>query len=58
MIKRFLQKVFNKRTKADVAINNAELSDTSAAKIIAAKQHKINKSLIILYIVLVENILS
>src|SRR6187549_2979231 len=46
MIKRFLQKVFNKRTKADVAINNAELSDTSAAKIIAAKQHKINKSLI------------
>ena len=46
MIKRFLQKVFNKRAKADVAINSAELSDVSAAKVISAKNHKINKSLI------------
>ncbi len=46
MIKRFLQKVFNKRAKADVAINIAELSDVSAAKVISAKNHKINKSLI------------
>jgi poly(A) polymerase len=51
MIKRFIQKLFNKRTKAEVTINNAAMSeangsDTSAAKVISAKQHKINKSLI------------
>ena len=46
MIKKFLQKVFNKRAKADVAINKADLSDATAAKIISAKQHKINKNLI------------
>ncbi len=51
MIKKFLQKVFSKRVKAEVAINNAALnqsnsSDTSSAKIFSAKQHKIDKSLI------------
>ena len=51
MIKKFLQKVFSKRTKAEVAINKAALdqsnfSDTSSAKIFSAKQHKIDKSLI------------
>jgi poly(A) polymerase len=48
MIKRFLQKVFSKKTKATLAINKADASssDTSAAKIIAAKNHKIDQSLI------------
>ncbi|HPX89261.1 MAG TPA: polynucleotide adenylyltransferase PcnB [Methylophilaceae bacterium] len=46
MIKRFLQKVFTKRTKAHLAIEQADASDTSAAKKIPAKVHKINKSLI------------
>ena len=46
MIKRFLQKVFNKKTKAALAINNADSSDTSTAKTISAKDHKIDKNLI------------
>ena len=46
MIKKFLQKVFSKRVKAEVVINNADSSDTSSAKIFSAKQHKIDKSLI------------
>ncbi len=46
MIKRFLQKVFSKKTKAQIAINKADSSDTSAAKIISASKHKINKNLI------------
>ena len=47
MIKRFLQKVFSKKTKATLAINKADTgSDTSAAKIITAKNHKIDKNLI------------
>lgn len=46
MIKKFLQKVFTKRTKAHLAIEQADASDTSAAKKIPAKVHKINKSLI------------
>ena len=51
MIKKFLQKVFSKRVKAEVAINEAALnqsssSDTSSAKIFSAKQHKIDKTLI------------
>jgi poly(A) polymerase len=46
MIKRFLQKVFSKKTKAELAINKADSSDTSAAKVISAKNHKINKTLI------------
>ncbi len=46
MIKRFLQKVFTKRTKAHLAIELADASDTSAAKKISAKVHKINKNLI------------
>lgn len=46
MIKRFLQKVFSKKTKAVVAINQADSFDTSKAKKITAKTHKIDKSLI------------
>ena len=46
MIKKFLQKVFSKRTKATVAINQADSFDTSMAKKITAKMHKIDKSLI------------
>ena len=51
MIKKFLQKVFSKRVKAEVAINKAALnqsssSDTSSAKIFFTKQHKIDKTLI------------
>lgn len=46
MIKRFLQKVFSKKTKAVVAINQADSLDTSKAKKITAKTHKIDKSLI------------
>jgi poly(A) polymerase len=46
MIKKFLQKVFNKKAKAEIDINKADSSDTSAAKVISAKNHKINKSLI------------
>lgn len=46
MIKRFLQKVFSKKTKATLAINQADSLDTSKAKKITAKTHKIDKSLI------------
>ena len=48
MIKRFLQKVFSKKTKAHLSIEKAAINntDSSAAKRIAAKQHKINKNLI------------
>ena len=46
MIKKFLQKVFSKRVKAEVVINKADSSDTSSAKIFSAKQHKIDKTLI------------
>ena len=46
MIKKFLQRVFSKRVKAEVAINKADGSDTSSAKIFSAKQHKIDKTLI------------
>ena len=46
MIKKFLQKIFNKRVKAEVVINNADSSDTSSAKILPASKHKIDKSLI------------
>ncbi len=46
MIKRFLQKVFTKKAKAQIAINRADSSDTSSAKIISTKTHKINKNLI------------
>ena len=47
MIKRFIQKLFSKKTKATLAINKADnSSDISAAKIIAAKNHKIDQSLI------------
>ena len=46
MIKKFLQKVFSKRVKAEVVINKADSSDTSSAKIFSTKQHKIDKTLI------------
>ncbi len=51
MIKRFIQKLFTKKTKAVLAINKADsrdtkLSDTSAAKRIPVKSHKIDQSLI------------
>lgn len=46
MIKRFLQKVFNKRTKATLAVNQADSIDVSKAKKITAKTHKIDQSLI------------
>ena len=51
MIKKFLQKVFSKKTKALIAINQADTfksnsSNADAAKRIAAKTHKIDKNLI------------
>jgi poly(A) polymerase len=51
MIKKFLQKVFTKKTDALVAINKAEATylnsnSADAAKRIAAKIHKIDKNLI------------
>ncbi len=46
MIKKFLQKVFTKRAKAEIAINKADASQTSTAIVIRAKTHKINQSLI------------
>ncbi len=51
MIKKFLQKVFNKKIKGAVAINQAAMnqasgSDTGTAKRIAVSTHKIDKSLI------------
>ncbi len=46
MIKKFLQKVFNKKTKAQIAINQADNSQVGSAKRITAKAHKINKNLI------------
>ena len=46
MIKKFLQKVFSKRVKAEIVINKADSSDTSSAKIFSANKHKIDKSLI------------
>ena len=46
MIKKFLQKVFNKKTKADLAINKADSLELGGAKKIAVSTHKINKSLI------------
>ena len=46
MIKRFLQKVFSKRVKAEVVINKADSSDTSSAKLFSANKHKIDKNLI------------
>ena len=46
MIKKFLQKVFSKRVKAEIVINKADSSDTSSAKIFSANKHKIDKNLI------------
>ncbi len=45
MIKRFLQKVFSKRDKADIAINQADANATTA-HVIPAKTHKIDRNLI------------
>lgn len=46
MIKKFLQKVFSKKTKAALAINQADSIDSGMAKKITARTHKINKDLI------------
>ena len=46
MIKKFLQKVFTKKNKAQVAVNQADSLDTSSAKKISVRAHKIDKSLI------------
>ena len=51
MIKKFLQKVFNKKIKGALAINQAAMnqasgSDTGAAKRISVSTHKIDKNLI------------
>ena len=46
MIKKFLQKVFNKKTKAVLAINKADSLVVGDAKKITVSTHKINKSLI------------
>ncbi|OYY50169.1 MAG: poly(A) polymerase [Methylophilaceae bacterium 17-44-8] len=45
MIKKFLQKVFSKREKAAIVINQADLGTTSA-NVITAKTHKIDRTLI------------
>lgn len=45
MIKRFLQKVFSKRDKAAIAINQAD-ANTTTAHVIPAKTHKIDRNLI------------
>jgi poly(A) polymerase len=46
MIKKLLQKVFTKRTKAEVAINQADDSQDISAKKIPASTHKIDQQLI------------
>lgn len=46
MIKKFLQKVFSKREKAAIAINQADAGTTTSANVIAVKQHQINPALI------------
>lgn len=46
MIKKFLQKVFSKREKAAIAINQADAGTTSSANVIAVKHHQINPALI------------
>jgi poly(A) polymerase len=46
MIKKFLQKVFSKKTKAALVINQADSLETGSAKKISAKVHNIDKSLI------------
>ena len=40
MIKKFLQKVFSKREKAAIAINQADAGTTSSANVIAVKHHQ------------------
>lgn len=45
MIKKFLQKVFSKRDKAAIAINQADANATTA-HVIPAKTHKIDRNLI------------
>jgi poly(A) polymerase len=46
MIKKFLNKVFKKRIRAQVAINEADLRLSNTAKKISVKKHKINQHLI------------
>jgi poly(A) polymerase len=46
MIKKFLQKVFSKREKAAIVINQADPGSVTSANVISEKSHKINQSLI------------
>lgn len=46
MIKKLLQKVFSKREKAAIAINQADTGVAASANVIREKSHKINQSLI------------
>ena len=46
MIKRFIQKLFNKKINSEVAINKADSAVTNGAKRIAVSTHKIDKSLV------------
>ncbi len=46
MIKKFIQKVFKKRKKAEIAIDQADNSLVSNAETITYKKHKIDKNLI------------
>lgn len=46
MIKKLLQKVFSKREKAAIAINQADTGAVTSANVISEKSHKINQSLI------------
>lgn len=46
MIKKLLQKVFSKREKAAIAINQADSGTVTSANVIREKSHKINQSLI------------
>ncbi len=46
MIKRFIQKLFNKKINSEVAINKADSAVTNGAKRIAASTHKIDKNLV------------
>ncbi|MGJ8620705.1 MAG: polynucleotide adenylyltransferase PcnB [Methylophilaceae bacterium] len=46
MIKKFLNKVFKKRQKAEIAINQAECNLSSSVARISVKKHKINQAMI------------
>lgn len=46
MIKKLLQKVFFKRKKAEIAVNQADWNVSNSIKKIPAKKHKINRNLV------------